>query len=91
MIAALALVVGIAIGPAVAQTADDLSSPKLRIAWSEFKRLYDEEKVLVVDVRDGGAFAAGHIPNARLIPLDEIEVRAKDLKKQKLPVVTYCS
>lgn len=78
-------------GPMAQNVSDDLSSPTLRIGWSEFKQLYDEGKVLVVDVRDEGGFAAGHIPKARLIPLEDVEARAPELKKQKLPVVTYCS
>ena len=86
----LAAVVAQAFRPA-APTADDISSSKLRIAWAEFKKLYDEGKVIVVDVRDEAGFAAGHIPKARLIPLEDVESRASELKKQKLPVVTYCS
>jgi rhodanese-related sulfurtransferase len=70
---------------------DDVSSPKLRIGWDEFKKLYDEKKVVVVDVRDLGSFEAGHIPGSRLVPLDEVEKRAADLKKLKKPVVTYCA
>ena len=78
-------------GPVAQDVPDDPSSPKLRIAWSEFKKLYDDGKVVVVDVRDAAGFAAGHIPKARLIPLEDVESRAAELKKQKLPIVTYCS
>ena len=70
---------------------EDINSPKLRIGWDEFKKLYDEKKIVVVDVRDQGGFEAGHIPGSRLVPLDEVEKRAADLKKLKKPVVTYCA
>jgi rhodanese-related sulfurtransferase len=70
---------------------EDVYSPKLRIEWQEFKKLYDEKKVVVVDVRDSGSFEAGHIPQARSIPLDDTEKRIAELKKQKKPIVTYCA
>ena len=70
---------------------EDVYSPKLRIEWDEFKKLYDEKRVVVVDVRDPASFEAGHIPQSRSIPLDDIEKRIGDLKKQKKPIVTYCA
>lgn len=70
---------------------DDIYSPKLRIAWDEFKKLYDEKKIVVVDVRDSAAFDTGHIPQARSIPLDDTEKRIADLKRQNKPIVTYCA
>jgi rhodanese-related sulfurtransferase len=70
---------------------DDIYSPRLRIGWDEFKTRYDEKTIVVVDVRDKGSFEAGHIPQARSIPLDEVEKRFGDLKKQKKPIVTYCA
>jgi rhodanese-related sulfurtransferase len=70
---------------------DDIYSPKLRIAWDEFKKLYDQKKVVVVDVRGEGGFQTGHIPGARSIPLDDVEKRIPELKKLKKPIVTYCA
>jgi rhodanese-related sulfurtransferase len=70
---------------------EDVNSPKLRIGWDEFKKLYDEKRVVVVDVRDEGSFEAGHIPGSRSVPLEEVEKRAADLKKLKKPIVTYCA
>jgi Rhodanese-like domain len=81
-----------AVAAARAQSDDEvLSSPKLRITWDEFKKKYDGGKVIVVDVRDAGSFAAGHIPKALSVPLPEIERRAPELKKLKKPVVLYCA
>jgi 3-mercaptopyruvate sulfurtransferase SseA len=70
---------------------EDINSSKLRIGWDEFKKLYDEKNVVVVDVRDVGSFEAGRIPGSRSVPLDEVDKRAAELKKLKKPVVTYCA
>lgn len=70
---------------------EDISSPKLRIAWEEFKPLYDANNAVVVDVRDADSFRSGHIPEARSIPLGDIEKRVSELKKLKKPIVTYCA
>ena len=69
----------------------ELNSPKLRIEWGEFKKLYDAKKIEVIDVRGAEAFELGHIPGARSVPLQEVERRAEALKKLKKPIVTYCA
>lgn len=64
-----------------------------RIELAEFKALHAAKKILVVDVRDEGAFANGHIPGAINIPLGQ-EERAEHfnkLKAEKRPIVTYCA
>ncbi len=80
----------VACSGAVAQE-DDIYAPKLRIAWDEFKKLYDEKNVVVIDVRDEGSFHNANIPGARSIPLDNVEKRMPELKKLKKPIVTYCA
>lgn len=70
---------------------DELASPKLRIEWTEFKKLYDSKRAVVIDVRDAPSFEAGHIPGARSIPLDQIARRAAELKKLGRPIVLYCA
>jgi rhodanese-related sulfurtransferase len=87
-VAAAVLVTGCS--GAVAQE-DDIYSPKLRIAWDEFKRLSDDKNVVVIDVRDEGSFHNSHITGARSIPLDHVEKRIPELKKLKKPIVTYCA
>ncbi|HSC27201.1 MAG TPA: rhodanese-like domain-containing protein [Vicinamibacterales bacterium] len=69
----------------------DLASPKLRIEWAEFKKLYDTQAIVVVDVRGAEAFEAGHIPGARSVPLDQVEARTGELKAVGKPIVFYCS
>jgi rhodanese-related sulfurtransferase/DNA-binding transcriptional ArsR family regulator len=48
-----------------------------------------EGAVVVIDVRPGEEFAAGHLPYARSLPLPELKKRLKELPKDK-PVVAYC-
>ena len=87
-VAAAVLVTGCS--GAVAQE-DDIYSPKLRIAWDEFKKLSDDKNVVVIDVRDEGSFQNSHITGARSIPLNHVEKRIPELKKLKKPIVTYCA
>lgn len=70
---------------------DQLASPKLRIEWSDFKKLYDAKRAVVIDVRETVSFEAGHIPGARSIPLGEIEAHAAELKQLGKPIVLYCA
>jgi rhodanese-related sulfurtransferase len=46
-------------------------------------------EVVVIDVRPGDEFAAGHLPYARSLPLAELRKRLDELPKNK-PVVAYC-
>lgn len=50
----------------------------------EAVQLINRRDALVVDVRDGGEFAQGHIANAKHIPLNELADRSsRDLEKYK--------
>ena len=44
----------------------------------------------LVDVRSPGEFAAGHLPGAVNIPVDEIDGRLGELEPKDAPVVVYC-
>lgn len=55
----------------------------------ELLRLIRAEEVVVLDVRPFGEFAAGHIPQARSIPLNELAKRLRELPKRRL-IVAYC-
>lgn len=86
----LALALLVLPGIAGAQT-EDISSPGLRISWEAFRKLYDSGKVEVVDVRGADAFAEGHIPGARSVPLDEVGKRGEALRKLGKPIILYCA
>lgn len=46
-------------------------------------------EVTVIDVRPPGEFAAGHLPYARSLPLDELEKRLAELPPDRA-IVAYC-
>lgn len=46
-------------------------------------------ELVVLDVRPAVEFAAGHLPHARSMPLDELKKRLAELPKD-MPVVAYC-
>lgn len=53
--------------------------------------LINRSKAAVVDVRDASEFAAGHLPEARNIPLGELDKRIGELEKFKSKsVVVVC-
>ena len=58
---------------------------------NEALQLINDQEALVVDLRDNGEFKAGHIPNARNIPLGSLESRLNELERFKeKPVIVYC-
>jgi rhodanese-related sulfurtransferase len=53
--------------------------------------MLNQGKVLVLDVRDAEQFAAGHLRDARNIPLKELPQRIGELDKFKSrPVIVVC-
>lgn len=52
-------------------------------------RMVNDQGAVLVDVRSSDEFAAGHLPEARNIPVADIEKRAGDLPAKK-PVILYC-
>jgi hypothetical protein len=61
-----------------------------RITIDEFEALQKEGQVFLVDVRSQDAYDMGHIPGAKLIPLDVIGDHINELPRDKM-IVTYCS
>lgn len=53
--------------------------------------MMNRSQVLILDVRDEAEFAAGHISNAKHIPVAELESRIKEIQKYKdKPVIVNC-
>lgn len=61
-----------------------------RMAVEDLKAKLDRGAVTVIDVRDAGSYASGHIPGSLHIPLAAVEGAAATLPKDK-PIVTYCT
>jgi rhodanese-related sulfurtransferase len=53
------------------------------VSTEEAKELIDNQEVVVLDVRTTEEFQAGHIPNATLLPLQELEQRLSELIKDE--------
>ncbi|WP_324286801.1 rhodanese-like domain-containing protein [Methylobacillus flagellatus] len=61
------------------------------ISASDAVILINRSHAVVLDVRDDAEFAAGHIAEAKHIPLSQLPERIKELNKFKeRPVLVYC-
>jgi len=54
------------------------------------KRGLADGSLVLVDVREPHEFAAGHIPGAINIPLQQLDSRLTELQPKETPVVLYC-
>ena len=85
--ALVALIVVAGTLPAAAQ--DTSAVP--RVGMTEFKKLHDEDKVLVIDTRSAESYRGGHIPGALSVPLSAWEPNLPRLKATRKPIVAYCA
>ena len=53
-------------------------------------QLINREDAQIVDVRDASEFAAGHLPNAKNIPLDKLAERVAEIEKFKEQAIIVC-
>ena len=70
--------------------ADDLAAVP-RISLADFKKLHDQDKVLVIDTRSAESYRGGHIPGAINVPLSAWEKHLPRLKATRKPIVAYCA
>ena len=61
------------------------------ISISELDKLAQTEDILILDIRDQASYNAGHIPGALLLPLQQVEAAADQLRGRATKLVTYCS
>jgi rhodanese-related sulfurtransferase len=65
---------------------------KSSISPVEATLLINREDAVVIDVRDQGEYAQGHVPNARHLPLADIARRSGELEKFKSrPLILCCA
>jgi rhodanese-related sulfurtransferase len=81
--AALALAVG-----GGAAELPQATAPK-SVTADEVKAKLTDPGTVIVDVRTATEFAAGHIPGAKSIPLQDLEKRLGEIDKAK-QVIVYC-
>jgi rhodanese-related sulfurtransferase len=66
------------------------SSADAGVSVAQAAAMTKEKKDLqLIDVRTQGEYAAGHLAQARLIPLQELETRLGEIDKSK-PILLYC-
>lgn len=57
------------------------------LAWQKI----NNENAMLVDVRSMEEYDFGHVPGAKLIPLDQVEARISEFGDDKsAPIVLYC-
>lgn len=63
-----------------------------KVSLVQATQLMNQNRCTIVDVRDETDFAAGHIKNAKNIPISELPKRISELEKQKAQtVLTVCA
>lgn len=63
-----------------------------KVSHFQATQYMNQAKTLILDVRSAEEFAAGHLQNAKHIPLPELNDRLKEIEKSKSNVViTVCA
>ena len=69
-----------------------IARPGKEVGTTQAVQMINRRDAVVVDVREPAEFKAGHIPNAKNIPLGELPGRLKELEKFKAkPVIVVCA
>lgn len=87
------LLIGLALGSGLMLVWPMLnrSGAAANLGPSDAVLLINRSNALVLDVRDEGEYAAGHITDARNIPLDALDARIGELNKFKAkPILVNC-
>ena len=90
IILGIVVVIGVIAASALANspTADTTTSLPLEISVQDAYQYY-EEGTLILDVRTQEEWDAGHVPDATLIPLDQLETRLSELPEDE-DIVVIC-
>jgi rhodanese-related sulfurtransferase len=64
-------------------------TPLTLISLEEVREGLSTEQILLVDVRPAEEYQAGHLPQARSMPLTELEARVGELPRDR-EIVAYC-
>lgn len=67
----------------------DPREPFARLTVDEGKEMMSRDTVAVIDVREPNEFNAGHVPNAKLIPVSTVFARKDELPRDK-DIVFVC-
>jgi rhodanese-related sulfurtransferase len=64
--------------------------PFVRIDVNEAREKLEKGEVALVDVREPGEYAAGHLPGAQLLPVNSVPSRKDELPQGK-PILFVCA
>ena len=59
------------------------------VSVNELRERLQQEQVILLDVRPDAEYRAGHLPQARSIPISELETRLSEVPQEQ-EVVAYC-
>lgn len=68
----------------------DPREPFTRIDVNEAREMMSRDDVVVIDVREPHEYNAGHIPNAKLIPVNSVYARREELPRDK-DIIMVCA
>ena len=69
----------------------EMPSGLTEISRDELQKSLRGDSLVLVDVLSAESYAAGHIPGAISLPLEDLEVRASDLLPDRhAEIVVYC-
>ncbi|MCB4810449.1 rhodanese-like domain-containing protein [Methylovorus menthalis] len=86
-----AIYIGLAVGSGLMLLWPMLRRGAKSVSPSEAVLLINRNQGVVLDVRDDAEFAAGHINDARHIPLAKLDERLAELQKfREKPVIVHC-
>ena len=59
------------------------------VSVDELRERLQQQQVILLDVRPGEEYRAGHLPQARSIPVSELETRLSEVPREQ-EIVAYC-
>jgi len=88
---ALLVALAVTAGTALPDGAEGDLAAVPRISLTEFKKLHDQDKAMVIDTRSAESYRGGHIPGAINVPLSAWNDHLPRLKATRKPIVAYCA
>jgi rhodanese-related sulfurtransferase len=86
------ILIGLVLVSGGALVAHTLQRMGAKVTSLQATQIINQGKTLILDVRTADEFAAGHIRDAKNIPLKELKARIDELEKFKArPVVVVCA
>jgi rhodanese-related sulfurtransferase len=87
------LLIGVVVGSGIALLWPMLAGAGgVEVSPAQATQLINRDDAQIIDVREDGEFAGGHLPEAVHVPLSKLSERLADLEKFKdKPLIVYCA